>query len=239
MGAFLLYAIPFTWLAAVDPDWARPYRVQDKPIDVNKWLWPSVWMWLRNNAILTTLVVLAWPLLRHTAVHVGELPPLWSMLAQVVLFTFVDDFLYYWMHRTLHHKQLFQRIHIVHHKVRRPAAIAAHYMHPVEFVLTGALMLSLPVLMGAHLATIYLWICWRQWEAAEGHCGYSFPWSPSKLIYGLVYDGVEYHDFHHSRVKGNYAGFMSYLDGPLGTYCKGYPERIAARDAARKQAQAG
>jgi 4-alpha-methyl-delta7-sterol-4alpha-methyl oxidase len=232
MGSFLLWAIPLTWIAWAEPAWALPYRIQDRRPRVERLVWPSVRKWLTNNLILFACVVAAWPLMQDSGVHAGPLPPWYEVAWQLLVFIFVDDFLYYWMHRTLHRGWLFRRIHAVHHRVPTPWAIAAHYMHPVEFVATGALMLLMPLLLGSHLLTVFLWIAWRQWEAAEGHCGYSFPWSPSKLM--PLYDGVEYHDFHHSKTWGNYAGFLSYLDGIFGQFSKGYRERLDDKRAGRR-----
>ena len=91
-----------------------------------------------------------------------------------------------------------------------PWSITGHYMHPVEFVLTGTVMLIGPLLVGAHVVTLYVWIVFREWEAAEGHAGYDFPWSPTHLI--PFSDGATHHDFHHAKVKGNYAGFFPWTN---------------------------
>jgi len=227
--SFVLFATPLTWLAWADPASLRRWRIQrPRPKAMQKHLRPAITSWVVNNLVMTGLVVLVWPLLRHTGVHTGPLPALWEIVLEVVLFIVLDDFLYYWMHRTLHSDRLFPLIHLKHHSVATPFAWTGHYMTATEFVLTGTLALAGPVLLGVHVVTLWVWIVWRQWEAAEGHCGYSFPTSPSKMFF-LGYDGVEYHDFHHSKTHGNYAGFLGYLDGIFGSYAKGYKEHLAAR----------
>jgi 4-alpha-methyl-delta7-sterol-4alpha-methyl oxidase len=230
MGAFLLFAAPLTWVAVREPAWAAKHRIQARRMRPERMIWPSVRLWLLNNLAMSALTFLAWPLLvRVTRVHAGPLPTPWVIAAQVLLFIVVDDFVYYWMHRTLHRGWLYKKIHSVHHRMPTPWAITAHFMHPVEFILTGTLVILWPSLVGAHVVTVYCWVAFRQWEAAEGHSGYSFPWSPSKLF--PLYDGVEYHDFHHAKFTGNYAGFLSYLDGVFGAYSKGYKERLAEKRA--------
>lgn len=224
MAAFLVFAGPLTWIAMRRPAWAEPYRIQKRVVRADRVVWPSIRRWLLNNGILFALVVLTWPLYQDSGVHTGPLPAWWAIGLQLALFLYVDDFLYYWMHRAMHSGYLYKYIHSVHHRVATPWAISGHYMHPIEFVLTGLLALALPVLLGVHVVTLYLWVAFRQWEAAEGHCGYSFPWSPSKLIPG--YRGVEYHDFHHSKFRGNYSGFLNYLDRWFGEFSPGYEERM-------------
>ena len=88
-------------------------------------------------------------------------------------------------------------------------------MHPVEFVLTAALAMSVPTLLGVHVVTLWVWIAVRQWQAAEGHSGYEFPWNPSYLIPG--YGGVGHHDRHHAEFDCNYAGFLAWFDRVVGT----------------------
>lgn len=222
MGSFLLWAVPLTWMALREPAWAAPWRIQAHRPKAERLIWPGVRSWLSNNLILFALVVALWPAFSATRLHGGPLPSVWEVAWQLAFFVLLDDFLYYWMHRLMHHPRLFRHVHAVHHRVPTPWAISAHYMHPIEFTATGLLMLLGPVLVGAHLLTLYLWIAMRQWEAAEGHCGYELPWSPSRL---LGHSGATYHDFHHSKTWGNYAGFLGYLDRYFGNYAKGYLER--------------
>ncbi len=237
MAAFALFATPLTWIAWKSPAWAERYRIQSRVGDPARILKPSFQYWLANNLLMFMLVLLAWPLLRLTGIHGGPLPPWYIIAGQVLFFIYLDDFLYYWMHRTLHHPRLYRKIHAVHHRVYIPWAITGHYMHPVEFILTGTLALLGPVLLGAHVVTVYIWIAFRQWEAAEGHSGYSFPWNPSYLI--PFYGGTEYHDFHHAKFRGNYAGFLGYLDRFFGSYSAGYRERLAEKRAARSAGTVG
>ena len=63
--------------------------------------------------------------------------------------------------------------------------------------------------------------------------GYDIPWNPARLF--LIYHGPVYHDFHHAKFRGNYAWFLSYLDGVLGkTHIKQYLDYKAKRKAGLK-----
>ncbi len=220
MGAFALFATPMTLLAWRDPESLRRFRIQSRKPKQQKLVSESIVRWLVNNAILTALVVAAWPLLAHSRLRLDDPPPFLLALVQFAAFAYVDDFLYYGVHRAMHAPFLYRHVHSVHHKILTPWAVTGHYMHPVEFVVTGALALLPAALFGAHVHVLWAWVAWRQWEATEGHCGYDFPWSPSHLFPGS--DGARHHDAHHARVKGNYSGFFAYLDGAFGTFAKGY-----------------
>ena len=229
IGAFLLFALPWTWVAWKDPVSLRKYRVQGRELPVKRWFLPSLGRFAVNNVLSFGGMLLAWPLIRSLpGIHLGPLPPWYVMGGQVVFFIILDDFLYYWMHRTLHTRWLYKHVHSVHHRITAPFALTGNYMHALEFVWTSTLVLIGPSLVGAHVVTLWIWIVFRQFEAADGHSGYDVPWNPGLLF--PFYKGPAYHDFHHRRFFGNYAGFFAYLDKLFGgTYSKGYEDYRRAR----------
>ena len=81
---------------------------------------------------------------------------------------------------------------------------------------------------------VWAWVVFRQYEAADGHTGYNLPWDPGHLL--PVYNGAVYHDFHHARYQGNYAGFLPYLDRFWGTYAKGYVDHPGVAESDTKGA---
>jgi 4-alpha-methyl-delta7-sterol-4alpha-methyl oxidase len=227
MVAFMLFAGPLTWIAIADPAPLKRYRIQSRLNKQASMLWPSIKSWLVNNAAMFAGVVVSWPLLRLGGIHAGPLPAWHVMLLQLLFFIYLDDFLYYWMHRAMHGRWLYRHIHSWHHRIVTPWAVTGHYMHPVEYVVTGSVALLGPLLVGAHVVTVWLWFAFRQWEAAEGHCGYDFPWTPTHFL--PFNDGARHHDAHHARVKGNYAGFLTHVDRLCHTFVPGYAESLAAR----------
>jgi plant 4alpha-monomethylsterol monooxygenase len=226
---FIAFAGPLTWLAATAPAALEPYRIQNRRARPQQLLGAAFRWWALNDLLLLVSVVLAWPLLRLCAVHAGPLPPWYVIVAQLLFFIYLDDFLYYWMHRTMHTQWLYKRIHGWHHRIVTPWAITGHYMHPLEYIATGTLALAGPLLVGAHVVTLWIWFAFRQWEAAEGHCGYEFPWSPTHLL--PLNDGAIHHDAHHAKVKGNYAGFFPWTDALFGTLARDYDREVMTRHA--------
>lgn len=226
--AFALFAAALTALAMADPTALRQYRIQSRAPRAQTLVWPSMQKWVVNNLTMLSTVVLLWPLLAPASIRLGAPYPRWyEVLWQVVLFVYLDDFLYYWMHRAMHTPWLMKRVHGVHHRIVTPWAITGNFMHPVEYVLTGLLALVGPILLGAHVITVWCWIAWRQWEAAEGHCGYDLPWSPTRLL--PFNDGAAHHDWHHAKVRGNYAGFLNLWDRVFKTTAAGYDDDLARR----------
>lgn len=255
MVAFLCFAGALTALAARDPVGLRRWRIQragqnprgaklgDAEAEARgilvqgpRMVRSSIRQWLINNAWMFAAAVASWPLMRLSGIHLGPLPAAWVLLLQLLFCIYLDDFLYYWMHRTLHRGWLLKHVHGRHHRVLAPWAITGHYMHPLEYVLTGSLAFLGPALLGAHVALLWIWIVWRQWEAAEGHAGYDFPWTPTHWLPGS--DGALHHDFHHARVRGNYAGFFPIWDRVFGTLVRDYDAAVADWRRRRDRASA-
>ncbi len=221
MAAFLLFALPWTYVAHANPEALRRYRIQQRDIPVRRWLVPALRSFTVNNLVALAGTIALWPLISRSAIHLGPLPPWYSLVGQVALLIVVDDFLYYWMHRALHTPWLYKRVHQVHHRSVTPFALMGNYMHVIEFLATSTLVMLGPVLIGAHVVTLWIWLVFRQFEAADGHCGYELPWHR----WLPFYEGPAYHDFHHRRFIGNYAGFFHYLDGVFRSgYAKGYED---------------
>lgn len=229
MVSFLAFALPLTWLAARTPSWAMSWRIREGTPDVGRWFWPSLRRWLVNNLALLAVLVLIWPWVAPwVTIELGPWPAAWVVVVQLLFFVYLDDALYWVLHRAMHTSWLYRRVHQHHHRISRPVAITGHDMHPVEFVATGLLMLVGPLLVGAHVGVLYLWIALRQLEAAEGHSGLHLWFSPLAWLPGG--HGAGFHDAHHAKFHGNYAGILGWLDGALGTWSEGYvPPRGRSR----------
>jgi 4-alpha-methyl-delta7-sterol-4alpha-methyl oxidase len=228
-SAFVIMAVPLTLLALWNPPRVRPFWIQSRrSASHHRIVRMSVKQLLINFSILILFSVLSWPVLRLTGIHVGPLPAWYIIAGQVLLFAVLDDFLYYWLHRKMHTNPfLYRKIHTVHHRIPTPLAISGNYMHPVEFLLISSMILIGPILVGAHVVTLYIWVVVRQWEAAEQHSGLQFSFHPAHWL--PFYDGAVFHDFHHSKFYGNYAGLFSWTDTLFGTRSKRYDEYMRNR----------
>ena len=138
--------------------------------------------------------------------------PEWhTVTLQIFLFMLIDDTMFYWGHRLLHWKPLYPYIHKVHHSFYQPVGIASLYSHPIEILVTNMVpFMAGPFLVGAHVATLWIWLVLRIAETCDGHSGYEFSWSPYRL---LPFSGsAAHHDFHHSHNKGNFGSFFTVWD---------------------------
>ncbi|KAL0479687.1 hypothetical protein AKO1_007528 [Acrasis kona] len=162
----------------------------------------------------------------------------WVTLASLLQFTafvYIEDFLYYQIHKVFHvNKTLFSFVHGLHHSIKRPVALAGHYMSASEFFMIGGTVVITPFLIGAvttmfgypvHYFVLFIWIVFRNWEAAEEHAGFEAPFLIAKyFIPG--YDGPSFHYFHHLKVIGNYGAVTAVHDRIGNTVSRGYDEHL-------------
>nr|GMC85010.1 methylsterol monooxygenase 1-1-like [Ipomoea batatas] len=100
------------------------------------------------------------------------LPSIWEIAAQLIVYFFVEDYTNYWIHRFLHCKWGYEKIHKVHHEYTAPIGFAAPYAHWAEILILGIPSFLGPAMVPCHIITFWLWIGLRQIEAIETHSGF-------------------------------------------------------------------
>ncbi|XP_057524809.1 methylsterol monooxygenase 1-1-like [Amaranthus tricolor] len=173
--------------------------------------------------VVGPLQLVSYPSVKLIGIRTGlPLPSGWEILMQLIVYFIVEDYTNYWIHRFLHGKWGYEKIHKVHHEYTAPIGFAAPYAHWAEILFLGIPSFLGPAMVPGHMITFWLWIALRQIEAIETHSGYDFPWSPTKYI--PFYGGAEYHDYHHyvgGQSQSNFASVFTYCDYIYGTD-KGY-----------------
>ncbi|PNT76894.1 methylsterol monooxygenase 1-1 isoform X2 [Brachypodium distachyon] len=169
------------------------------------------------------LSLVSYPVAEMVGIRTGlPLPSVGEMAAQLVVYLLVEDYLGYWMHRLLHTKWGYDKIHHVHHEFTAPMGYAAPYAHWAEVLILGVPAFAGPAIVPCHMTTFWLWFVLRHIEAIDTHSGFSFPLNPTKFI--PFYGGAEHHDYHH-RVGGqsqsNFSTIFTFCDYLYGTD-KGY-----------------
>jgi len=146
-----------------------------------------------------------------------EVPPVHVLLWQIPFFMMMEDSLFYWLHRLLHHRSIYKYIHKQHHEFKVTIGISAEYANPVESILSNFVpFVSGPFLLHTHYVFFLAWLAFRLSESIDAHSGYRFPWSPFQLL-DRMQGGPERHDFHHSNNQGSYGSFFTFWDWVMGT----------------------
>lgn len=222
-GLFILHELSY-WLSFVPfaifdqiPSLQR-YKLQpEKPATRPQVSYCALRVLLNHFLLVLPIILITHPIfaLLGCTTTITELPTISTVLIQLVIFFVVEDFVFYWGHRLLHTPYLYTKVHSVHHHHSAPFGIAAEYAHPFEVVFLGFATLAGPLIVGPHLATLYIYLGLRCFQTVECHSGYDLPYSPRRWIPG--YGGAEFHDHHHRIHSGNYASTFIWTDWLYGT----------------------
>lgn len=143
------------------------------------------------------------------------LPSVTTVLLTLAFCLVVEDAWHYFAHRTLHTRWAMDKIHYLHHHYMTPFGMASSYAHPLETIFTGFGTVLPMLILRPHLLTLLIWVVTKQLQATAVHCGYEFPWRPSRFLPFLV--SASFHDRHHRRFNRNFAPNFVWLDRLLGT----------------------
>ncbi|CAJ1967416.1 unnamed protein product [Cylindrotheca closterium] len=148
---------------------------------------------------------------------------LWQMLFWHVGPT---EFIYYWLHRALHHQFLYSRYHSHHHAsfVTEPISGSVHpFMEHIMYTANFAIPFLGPFFQGgASVSMFYIYLLCFDVLNAIGHCNFEFVPRWFMRIPGMKYliYTPSYHSLHHSRVHANFCLFMPIYDHLFGTVHK-------------------
>lgn len=173
----------------------------------------SIRICLRNQLLV---LVLHATLLLYTSSHHHHHPPriridprlpsLAEFSTHFLASVLLREILFYASHRALHHPFLYRRFHKTHHRFTAPVAFASQYAHPVEHIVANVLPILLPpMLLGAHVLTLWAFLAVQLLETSTVHSGYDF-----------FAGAARKHDRHHERFDV-YFGGIGLLDWALGT----------------------
>ncbi|RVX15500.1 Methylsterol monooxygenase 1-1 [Vitis vinifera] len=124
--------------------------------------------------VVGPLQLVSYPSIKMIGIRTSlPLPSGWEILMQLAVYFMVEDFTNYWIHRFLHCKWGYEKIHRVHHEYTAPIGFAAPYAHWAEILILGIPSFLGPAMAPGHIITFWLWIALRQIEAIDTHSGYA------------------------------------------------------------------
>lgn len=155
-------------------------------------------------------------------------PTVLNVVFVFVASMFVFDAWFYWMHRLIHTKLLYQRIHKWHHQVVTPTIWSNN-----SDTLLDTFFLQSYFLVAIFILPIPFWVLilhkvLDQVTGMIGHSGYEY--FPGKMSrYPSPFIGVTFHDQHHQHVAYNYSTHFSFWDRVMKTVHPDYDRIIDTR----------
>ena len=154
----------------------------------------------------------------------------WPYLILTTLLLFVvDDTYFYWTHRMLHQRALFERFHRVHHESVDPTPFSAYSFHPVEALIIGAgslFFIPIFMLMPWHPAAVAVFGVGSVLFNVIGHLGYELcPASWNRIPMLRWKTPAMHHYLHHQMIGGNYGLYFRWWDKLCGTEIRDFEAR--------------
>ncbi|GBN57625.1 Fatty acid hydroxylase domain-containing protein 2 [Araneus ventricosus] len=213
--ANLAYWIPGICFTLIDltgrPAFILKYRIQEKspyPVPFNRVLKALALVVFNQTVVLFLTKVWCYHMMVWRGFENGKtLPTFQRLMLELGFCVIIEEILFYYSHRLLHHSFFYKYIHKRHHEWTSPIGIAALYAHPIEHVICNLLPAFFgPFLLGTHITVFWLWYCLALLTTLNAHTGFHLPLLPSP----------EAHNFHHLKFTDNY-GAMGFLDDLHGT----------------------
>ncbi|XP_028795624.1 very-long-chain aldehyde decarbonylase CER1-like [Neltuma alba] len=155
--------------------------------------------------------------------------PLWrtdGVVLTALLHAGPVEFLYYWLHRALHHHFLYSRYHSHHHSsiVTQPITSV---IHPFAEIVAYFLLFAIPNMIiimftrTTSMASIFGYAFYIDFMNNLGHCNFEF--FPKKLFsifpfFKYLCYTPTFHSLHHTKFRTNYSLFMPIYDYVYGTW---------------------
>ncbi|KAA8515783.1 hypothetical protein F0562_018606 [Nyssa sinensis] len=170
----------------------------------------SIWVLRRFRGLLTCPVWRTEGVIISILLHIGPV-----------------EFLYYWLHRALHHHFLYSRYHSHHHSsiVTEPITSVIHPFaeHMAYFALFAIPMVATTLSGTASVISFAGYVTYIDFMNNLGHCNSELiPNSLFSIFPPLKYlmYTPSYHSLHHTQFRTNYSLFMPIYDYIYGTMDK-------------------
>ncbi|KAF6082852.1 sterol-C5-desaturase [Phyllostomus discolor] len=146
---------------------------------------------------------------------IGGFPHGWfHLLVSVLSFLFFTDMLIYWIHRGLHHRLVYKRIHKPHHIWKIPTPFASHAFHPVDGFLQSLPYHIYPFLFPLHkVVYLGLYVLVNIWTISIHDGDFRVPQILKPFI-----NGSAHHTDHHMFFDYNYGQYFTLWDRIGGSF---------------------
>ncbi|XP_019402602.1 PREDICTED: lathosterol oxidase [Crocodylus porosus] len=147
--------------------------------------------------------------------NIEDSPYGWSgVILSMFSFIFFTDMCIYWIHRFLHHKLIYKRIHKPHHLWKIATPFASHAFHPVDGFMQSIPYHIYPFLFPLHKVTyLVLYIFVNVWSISIHDGAYLVP-----DVLKHVINGSAHHTDHHIYFDYNYGQYFTFWDKIGGSY---------------------
>ncbi len=144
--------------------------------------------------------------------------PQWWFWASIPVMIFLHDTLFYWLHRVLHVRPLYELFHRPHHDSLYTTAFTSYSFGWGEALFEAMIVTVILFIVPAHPMAFIAFQTISTAFNIYGHCGRDFfPESMSRHWLGRWLNTSSLHAHHHRFARGNYSFYFTVWDRLMHT----------------------
>ena len=149
------------------------------------------------------------------------------ILFSFLIVLFVQDTVFYFIHRLFHHPQLYWLSHRGHHRSRQPSPWTSFALDPIESLVHSLLLVLLVVLLPLHLVTVLAVLTTMSAWAMVNHLSPEIlpQWFPHHWLGNWII-GPAHHSIHHKHFNRHYGLYFTFWDRLMNTQDPCYRAKI-------------
>ncbi len=156
----------------------------------------------------------------YSDIHKHGLLYFWLAFPLMLL---IHDTYFYWTHRMMHHPELFNIFHVIHHKSTNPSPWASFSFNPAEAVVESAIVYVFAFTIPVHPVHLFFFLIFMTAYNVYGHLGFElYPKNFNRHPIGKWFNTSVNHNMHHQYFKENYGLYFTFWDRLMGTMHKNY-----------------
>lgn len=174
-----------------------------------------------------TIVIVYSPLREYTQLYteITEYSVWWIPLSIVAALVLHDTY-FYWMHRFVHHRKVFNYLHITHHKSTNPSPWTSYAFGFSEGILESLIAPLILFMIPMHPLSLIIFTMLAFAINVYGHLGYEImpKWFRKSVLFRFINTSV-HHNLHHEKFNGNYGLYFRFWDRIMKTENPNYEKQ--------------
>ena len=140
----------------------------------------------------------------------------------------VQDAVFYFVHRLLHHPALYRIAHLGHHRSRHYSAWTSFAFDPIESLFHSVFIVVVAMTVPLHFVTLFaLLVTMSVWAALNHMPPAGLPEAFPHHWLGRWLIGPVHHSIHHQKQGSNFGLYFTFWDLLFGTQDQGYARSVS------------
>ena len=136
----------------------------------------------------------------------------WYLPLSLIIYMFLQETYYYWLHRWMHIPKIFRIVHKVHHDSKISSPFTAFSFHPIEAFLQAIFLPILLLFIPIHLYVLILLLVIMSISSVINHLDIEIYPASWKNNFAKLLIGATHHSLHHTYYKNNYGLYFTFWD---------------------------